>query len=403
MLDELPMIQVHVPLVVDDWLDQLSAQLRPAQRSNPELRALALELTAQYPGTYAKVDALWRWVVDEIEDGGDLSTPATITLSGRQGSRLMLLRAMCEAVGIDNQMWLLRDRFGPNIYEDGNPLVETYDTAMLAVIEPGKTPLLVGTSSEVIPLGYLSPSYANGRAVRLRLEDDEPKGGYVDVPSNPERLADLRRWELEVNLDGSGAGRVSGTLELRGLEAIIWRDVFDKVDVDRRPEVFTQAELSRMLPGASLDLERLEFHNEWEIELPLVIEFSARARNAGVVQGGQLIMLAAAVPIDPATAYTRLPSRWSGMVIPYAPVLEAKVNYRIEGPSFSEVPADVSIEGPRGSYTRKLVSGGVGTRELVFESRSTFTPGIVEAADYRALAQFAGQIQAAEQQPVRAR
>lgn len=403
MLDELPMIQVHVPLVVDDWLDQLAAQLRPAQRSNPELRTLALDLTSQYPGTYDKVDALWRWVVDEIEDGGDLSTPATVTLSARQGSRLMLLRAMCEAAGIDNQMWLLRDRFGPNIYAGGNPLVETYDTAMLAVIEPGKTPLLIGTSSEVVPLGYLSPSYADGRALRLRLEDDEPKAGYVDVPSNPERFADLRRWELEVTLDSKGTGRVSGTIELRGLEAIIWRNVFDQVDVDRRPEVFTQAELSRMLPGASLDLERLEFENEWELELPLVIKFSAKARNAGVMQSGELIMLAAAVPIDPATAYTHLAKRWSGMVIPYAPVLEAKVRYQIDGPSFSEVPADVLVNGPRGSYTRKLVSGGVGQRELVFESRSTFAAGVVEAADYRALTQFAGQIQAAEQQLLRAR
>ncbi|KIG14767.1 hypothetical protein DB30_06353 [Enhygromyxa salina] len=403
MLDELPMIQVHVPLVVNDWLDQLAAQLRPAQRSNPELRTLALDLTSQYTSTYDKVDALWRWVVDEIEDGGDLSTPATVTLAARQGSRLMLLRAMCEAVGIDNQMWLLRDRFGPNIYEGGNPLVETYDTAMLAVIEPGKTPLLVGTSSEVIPLGYLSPSYANGRAVRLKLQDDEPAGGYVDVPGNPERLADLRRWELDIQLDSSGAGHVNGKIELRGLEAIIWRNVFDQVDVDRRPEVFTQAELSRMLPGASLDLERLEFENEWELELPLVINFSAKARNAGVVQSGELIMLAAAVPIDPATGYTRLAKRWSGMVVPYAPVLEATVHYEIDGPSFSEVPADVNVSGPWGSYTRKLVSGGVGQRELVLESRSSFEAGVVEVGDYPALTQFAAKIQAAEQRLLRAR
>ncbi|PRQ07274.1 hypothetical protein [Enhygromyxa salina] len=403
MLDELPMIQVHVPLVLDDWLDQLAAQLRPAQRSNPELRTLALDLTSQYSSTYDKVDALWRWVVDEIEDGGDLSTPATVTLAARQGSRLMLLRAMCEAAGIDNQMWLLRDRFGPSIYEGGNPLVETYDTAMLAVIEPGKTPLLVGTSSEVVPIGYLSPSYANGRAVRLRLQDDEPAGGYVEVPANPERLADLRRWELDVNLDRDGSGQVSGTIELRGLEAIIWRNVFDQVDVDRRPEVFTQAELSRMLPGASLDLERLEFENEWEIELPLVIKFAAKARGAGAVQSGELIMFAAAVPIDPATAYTRLAKRWSGMVIPYAPVLEARVHYAIEGRSFSEVPADVNVSGPRGSYTRELVSGGVGQGELVLESRSSFAAGVVDVADYPALTQFAGQLQAAEQRLLRAR
>ena len=408
MLDELPMIQLHVPFAVEDWLDQLAAQLRPAQRSNPELRALAVELSGQYAEPYAKIDALWRWVVDEIEEGGDLTLPATVTLAGRRGSRLMLLRALCQAAGIDSQLWLLRDRFGPTIYPEGNPLVESYDTAMLAFdlgsIEWGNPaePFLVGTSSEVVPLGYLAPSYADGRAVRLRLEDNEPAPGYVEVPSNLEQFADLRRWDIEIELDARGDGRVKGSIELRGLEAIQWRGVFDQVDAARFPEVFTQAELGRMLPGAGIDLEQLEFDNKWELDLPLVIRFSAKVRDAGVVQGKELVLLAAAVPIDPATGYTRLARRWSGMVVPYAPVLEAKVRYAITGARFSEVPADVEIDDPRGSYSRRVSAGGVGGAELVIESRSSLVPGIVEAQDYPALAQFAGRIQVAEQQLLRA-
>lgn len=403
MLDELPSVQVHVPLDIEDWLEQLAAQMRPAQRSNPELRALAFQLTSQYSNDYDKVDTLWRWVVSEIEDGADLTTPATATLAARQGSRLMLLRAMCEAVGVDTQLWLLRDRFGPSIRAGGDPLVETYDTAMLALIEDGKPPLLIGTSSKVIPIGYLSPSYADGRALRVRIGNDEPAPGYVDVPANPERYADSRRWDIEIALDSRGGGTLRGSIELRGLEAIIWRDVFDKVDADRLPEVFIQAELSRMLPGAGLDLEAIEFVNQFELELPLVIEFSARARNGGVVQGGQLIMLAAAVPIDPVTGYTRLPSRWSGLVMSYASVLEANVRYVLDGATFTDVPADVQLAGPWGSYARKVVGGGVGQRELVLSSRSTLVPGIVEPEDYPALARFGGQIQAAEQALLRAR
>lgn len=402
-MDELPMVQVHVPLDPVAWLDQLAAELRPAQRSNPELRALARELTEQYSNDYDKLDALWRWVVDEIEDAGELTTPATVTLSARQGSRLMLLRALAQAAGIDTELWLLRDRFGPTILPNGDPLVGSYDTAMLALMRPEQPPLLVGTSSEVIPLGYLSPSYADGRALRIQLERDEPKPGYVAVPSNPEQYRDLRRWDIEVSLDAQGDGKVRGSVELRGLEAIFWRDAFDKVDEYRLPELFTQAELSRMLPGASLDLEQFQIENQWELELPLVFRFAAKARNAGVAQDGQLALLAAAVPIDQATGYTRLPSRWSGMVIGYAPVLEAKVRYVLEGASFAEVPPDVALDDPRGSYARKLVAGGVGQRELTFESRSTLLPGIVEPEDYRKLADFAARMQAAEQQLLRAR
>jgi tetratricopeptide (TPR) repeat protein len=401
-MDELPMVQIHVPLDPLAWLDQLAAELRPAQRSNPELRELAFELTAQYDDDYDKIDALWRWVVDEIEDAGDLTTPATVTLAARQGSRLMLLRALAQAAGLDTQIWLLRDRFGPTILPDGDPLVGSYDTAMLVLMRKGQPPLLIGTSSDVIPLGYLSPGYAKGRALRIQLERDEPKSGYVEVPSNPEQYSDLRRWDIEVALDARGSGRVRGSVELRGLEAIFWRDAFNQVDEYRLPELFTQAELSRMLPGASLDLEQFQIENQWELDKPLVFRFAATARNAGVAQAGQLVLLAAAVPIDQATGYTRLPSRWSGMVIGYAPVLEAKVRYLLEGASFAEVPPDVALTDPRGSYSRKLVAGGVGQRELTFESRSTLVPGIVEAADYRKLAEFAVRMQTAEQQLLRA-
>ena len=402
-MDELPMVQIHRRLDERDWLDQLAAEIRPAQRSNPELRALAAELTDQYASDLDKIDALWRWVVDEIEDSGDLATPATVTLAARQGSRLMLLRALAQAAGVDTELWLLRDRFGPSIRPDGDPLVETYDTAMLALPREGQPPLLIGTSAEVIPLGYLSPSYADGRALRLQLERDEAESGYVAVPSNPERFRDRRRWDLEIDLDAQGEGIVRGSLELGGLEAILWRDAFDKVDAERLPELFTQAELSRMLPGASLDLDQFQIDAQWELDQPLVFRFAAKARNAGVVQGGQLALLAAAVPIDQATGYTRLPSRWSGMVVAYAPLLEAKVRYTLRGASFAEVPQDVALSAEWGSYERKLTSGGVGQQELVLESRSSLVPGIVEASDYRALAEFAARMQAAEQQLLRAR
>ena len=66
---------------------------------------------------------MWRWVMAEVEEAGDITTPATITLSGRQGSRLMLLRAMFEQVGIASELWLLKDQFGPTVLPDGDPLI----------------------------------------------------------------------------------------------------------------------------------------------------------------------------------------------------------------------------------------------------------------------------------------
>ena len=403
MLDELPMVKVHTPLPVGSWLDALAVELRSTQRSNPELRQLARELTADLSSTRDKVAALRRWVVEEIESEGELGTPATLTLSGRRGNQLSLLRAMFEAVGIDSELWLLRDRFGPTVHRGGDPLIESYDNAMLAVLEPDREPLLVSVGSEVVPLGYLAQPYAGGRGLRLRLEADEPEPGYVDVPANPEALRDARRWTLSVELDEAGDGRVRGELELSGVEAMQWRGAFEQFDADRLPEVFTQAELGRMLPGASLDLDKLEFEHKQDTERPLVIRFSAHARNVGVFQSGRLAIPAAAVPIDQARGFTSLPRRWSGLVIPYSPLLEAEVRITLSGRSFAQLPPDVELRGERGSYRRTLTRGGVGEREIVLESRSTLVPGVVEVDAYDELAAFAAKVTAAEGQLLDAR
>lgn len=404
LLDELPMVQVHSRLDVRDWLDGIAASVRPAQRSNPELRAKAIELSAPYDGVYDKVDAMWRWVMAEVEEGGDVTTPATVTLSGRQGNRLMLLRAMFEQVGIRSELWLLRDKFGPTQLPDGDPLIDSYDFIVLAVdLEDEGPPLIVTTASEVIPLGYLAPSYAGGRGLRVQLERDEGPPGPVDVPPQRPQHRDSRRWELDIAIDAQGSGRVSGVLELSGVEAIQWRDAFDQIDEDRRGEVFIQAELARIIPGSGMDLESLEIENEWELEAPLRMKFAARGRNLGVVQSGQLALLAAAVPIDQATTYVRLPERWSGLVIAYAPQLAAKITYTLESRTFSAVPSDVAIEGEFGGYGRKLVEGGVGQSKLVLDSWSTLELGIVEVERYDDLMRFAAQVQAAEQAIVRAK
>lgn len=403
MLDELPMVQIHSRLDVRDWLEGLAGQLRPAQRSNPELRAKAAELVAPYDAPKDKVDAVWRWVMAEVEEGGDITTPATITLAARQGNRLMLLRAMFEQVGIASELWLLRDKFGPTLVPEGDPLIESYDTVILAVDVGDEQPLLVSTASEVIPLGYLAPSYAGGRGLRVQLERDEGVSGPIDVPPQPAHHRDRRRWELDIQIDAQGNGSVRGVLELSGIEAIQWRDAFDQIDEDRRPEVFIQAELARIIPGSGMDLDALEIENEWDLEAPLRMKFVAHGRNLGVVQAGQLALLAAAVPIDQATLYVRLPERWSGLVIPYAPQLEAKVSYTLQGRSFAAVPSDVAIEGEFGGYGRKLVEGGVGQSKLVFESWSTLELGVVEVARYGDLMRFAAQVQAAEQAIVRAK
>lgn len=400
LLDELPSVRVYTELDVRAWLDNLALNIRGAQRSNPELRRLARRLTGNARTDRAKLEALWRWVVDNVEERGDLSTPATATLAARTGSRLMLLRALLREAEVDNELWLARDRYGPRRLDNGHPMLESYEAAMLAVrSEDDPQPLMVMTASEVLPLGYLTPGYAGSEGMRVHLDATDGPAGPVELPAPPAELADQRRYRLSVELDRSGAGRVRGRIALQGMEAVAWRQALREIDRDRIEEMFQQAELG-WLRGATLS--ELDIRNEKDLRKPLVLDFTASADAMGIEQDGALVLRSSPMPLNPGARFTALPRRTTGLLIPYAPVQEAEIEFRIEGASFTEVPAEKTIDSPFGRYERRVAEGGVGEGRLVLRYRSTLHTGVVEPEAYESMASFTREVDAAEQALVRA-
>lgn len=400
LLDEIPSVRVYTDLDVDAWLANLARNIRGAQRSNPQLRQLARRLTRGKPTDRAKLEALWGWVVENIADGGDLSTPATATLASRSGNRLMLLRTLLREAGIRNELWLARDAFGPKKLDGGHPMIESYEAAMLAVpLAHQDDPLMVLTASNVMPLGYLTPGYAGSEALRVHLDATDGPAGRVELPAPPPHLTDERRYHLSLKLDADGAGSVHGKLSLRGMEAVAWRQALREIDRDRIEEVFQQAELG-WLRGATLST--LEVRNEKAIEKPLLLEFTASADAMGVSQDGALVLPSSPMPLNLGARWTTLPRRTTGMVIPYAPVQHAEVEIVVDGATLTEVPSDETIRSPFGRYERRVVSGGRGKDRIVLRYRSTLRPGVVEADAYEAMAGFAREVEAAEHALVKA-
>ncbi len=311
LLDELPTVRVFTKLDVQTWLRNLGGNLRYAQRANPELRRLVRNLTRRSRDDRDKLQALWAWVVENIEDGGDLGTPATATLTSRAGNRLMLLRSMLREAGVPSELWLARDAYGPQPTDGGHPMVEGYDAAMLAVRRDGEPdPLMVLTASKVMPLGYLTPGYSGTTGVRVQLDTADPPPGPVKLLEAPRELTDRRQWKVSVEIDDQGGGKVSGRLELQGMEAVAWRQALRDIDRDRIEEVFQQAELG-WLRGATLSSLKIE--NESKLTRPLVLEFAATAPEVGITQGGSLVLRSSPLPLNLGARYTGLPRRATGM------------------------------------------------------------------------------------------
>ncbi|MBK8237647.1 MAG: tetratricopeptide repeat protein [Deltaproteobacteria bacterium] len=394
LLDELPNVRVYTALDVDDYLDGLAVQVKGGGRSNPELRRRVRAIVGKRTEPRAKLAALWRWVVENIDDAGDLAAPATVTLAARSGSRLMLLRTMLREAGLHAELWLARDKFGPAPLAQGHPMPESYDAALLAVKLPGeRDPRMILTASKVMPLGYLSPGYAESPALRVHVEDDDGPAGAVTVPKARPELRDRRHWDLDIALDGAGNAHAKGKLTLGGAEGLVWRQALRDVDRDRVREVFQQAEL-QWLRGASL--RELEISGEDDLDEPLVLSFEADGARFAIDQGGALLVRADPLPLSTAARMATLPSRKTGMLIPYAPELRATLTLHVEGGRFREVPAAVSIENRFGSY-RRTVQGGAGDERVVLELRSSVTPGVVAASDYPEFVEFARAVEAAEQ------
>jgi len=400
-LEELPSVHVYTTLDLPVYLDGLAAQIRETQRRNPALRSLVRRLVRGRSTPRERLEALWSWVVENVEDAGDLSTPATATLAARTGSRLMLLRAMLREAGLPAELWLARDGYGPRPLPGGHPLVETYEAAMLAVRLPGEDePLMVLTASKVMPLGYLAPGYRGTDGLRVALEPGEGASGPVQLPEGDPGLADVRRYELAFELDREGAGAVSGTITLQGMEAIMWRQALRQIDRDRIEEVFEQAELS-WLPGATLDA--LELEDEDALARPLVLRFSATTSGVGVMQDGALVLRATPMPLNPGAQFAVLSRRTTGLVIPYAPELEAELRWHVAGARIEAAPLPRAIRTERGGFTSEVVEGKAGGDAVTLRVRSTLRTGVLPPESYAELTAFARQVEAAVQDVLRAR
>jgi len=214
------------------------------------------------------------------------------------------------------------------------------------------------------------------------------------VPAARPELADRRTWVLEIDVDAEGGATVTGTITLHGVESIAWRQALREVDRDRVREVFQQAELG-WLRGASL--RDLDIAQEKNLDRPLVLKFAATGSQYAITQGGALMMRSNPLPLSTAARLATLPSRKTGMVVPYAPRLEAKITVRTSGGPLREVPEAATIESAFGRYERKITSGGAGKDSVAIELVSTLKTGVVEPEQYAAFVEFARAVESAEQ------
>ena len=398
ILEEVPNVRIFTAVDVPAWMRSLAASVYYGRRTNPELRAHVARLVRGKETDADKLRTLWTWVVENVDDGGDLSSASTATFATRRGSRLVLLATMLDLAGVDHEVWLARNRHGPKSLPGGHPMIENYDAPMLAVPLAGRSePLMVMTASKVMPMGYLPPGYDGATALRLPVRPGDP-AGEVEIPALPPELADARRWDLTISTDVTGDAAVKGSITLTGGEAIAWRQALREIDKDRIREVFQQAELSWLRGN---DLVDLTIEGADDLDEPLVLSFEATTASLGVVQNGALMLRSDLVPVNLGAPYVALPQRMTGLVVPYAPRHSARIRVEVRDGRLAELPEPVELRGDFGSFQRR-VDGRPGGSAVTLELESTLRTGVVEAHAYPQLAKFVRAVEGASAAALRA-
>ena len=295
--------------------EALSDRGRISGELRAQVRATLRESGATSPDE--SLDALYRWVAENIEDGGDALAPISHMFAARTGNRTRLLAAMVEAAGLSVELGFARSSWEDQSIEE-TPSLGTYRYVVFRAV--GRW-VHVGENARWTPSWYISPDLRGQRL--LLLYGDEP---FAVIPSES-RVPDQRELRAELRLDsgGSAEGEINETLT--GAEAAAWRAGFAMRSAEERQGFYEERYVADVFPGA--EVSDLRITHVDDPDEPLEISYRVSGlRLAEVVEDRLSLHLPHASEL--ASTYASLRERLTPLVIRDPVALT--VNFVIELP-----------------------------------------------------------------------
>lgn len=357
---------------------------------------LAARLVTEIIGTdrasaEQKMERLYHWVVANVEETGDLfGQGATMALT-RTGSRSRVLVYLLHLAGIDASLAMVRE-FDDDETVGLLPDDETYGT-LLVRARGTDGERWMSTAERGAAFGVLPPLTRGMDAILLGGED---AGSEVRV-TMPEAEAEARTVEVEVWLEMGGGARFDVTETFRGADAAVWRQQLENVPAAELEDVFDQAYVSRLLPGAHTTSLRITGREDPEMDVTLHYEFEVDELGREV---RDVRLLPALFPTLLTPSYARLPERHMTQVIGDDLAIDATVRLHTpSGTTLGTLPDEERIEGPEGAlaiWAIRAIDGGAIIERSVRVPRMRVTP-----AAYPELARFCRAVDEVESFEVR--
>ncbi len=375
-----------------------------AERPAPtlELRAAAAAVRARAdaaaPGGKAGPEALARAAYDEVRrlvvgQGGSIADDASAVLSRGRGSRLTLLKALLDLLGVPARFAALRP-FGNDQTAWRYPGPGLWAHPVLRVELPGRVAWLDPALRQQ-PFGFLPERALDAEALVLAPPGAPgPSGGQLDRTPAANPGPDQRTLDLAITLDADGGAAVEGSDRYPGALGAGAKAALERLDQAARRQA-VEALLTRSLRGVRLT--ELAIEGEEDPEAPLTMRWKGTAAGLAREGGGALLVDAPLMAARLGARYVRLATRETALLIDGGERSVMRLTVRPPpGRAVRPVAAE-RLDGPFGRFERtERLEGGA----LVREDRLELKRGRIPPGEYGAFAGFAGGVDEIQARPV---
>ncbi|MDY7226785.1 DUF3858 domain-containing protein [Hyalangium rubrum] len=313
-----------------------------------------------------------------------LAQSAASTLAQDRGSRLMLLKASLEVLGIPARLVSIHPfTTDPTPYLF--PTESTLTYTALRVEVPGEGPVWVDTSMRFGPFGQLPETAMGERDAYLLPEPGRPLE-KLKTPPRTEPPGKKVRLELELKADGQLVGK--GEEVYSGFEAASLAEAFDALSAENRQQALQNA-VARYFGGADLSSVKLE-HAE-EVGAPFILSYQLTVPRYGRPEGNKRIMLGPVTfPAMLGRRYVQLSSRDTPLFIDNSEASDTQVTVTLpEGWKLSDPQPELKVDSAFGSFRRTEKQEG---RVLTITESLRMPRNRIPPKSYEAFSSFAGDV-----------
>jgi hypothetical protein len=298
----LPSIRVTSAARWSGFTSRLRDMLADLERPSSALGEVVAEALIGVPAEDhpARRRALYHWVMEHVEESGDLFDQASHIAVRRAGSRTRLFVALLEAAGYSGRMAMVRET-GEDETPSRVPSLALLERVVVDVPGDG----WVSLEQDGAPYGYLPPEL-RGRPVRYI---DDGAATETDAGAVP---VDVQRITAAISLRADGSARSEISEELTGILAAGWRAEFRETPGGEIEKLFEEAYLGPAIAGAKL--QRLNIDGLDDPEAPLVIRYAIEVPQLAAREERELRVVVP-FPITRVTRIGGLPARRTPAVL----------------------------------------------------------------------------------------